>query len=181
MGKRLKLLRTAVPGLSTVGFLASRRVWEQADGAAMREIAAKVGISLIGPALVEPLQEAEYRRVLAAMARAGAEALVVMDQEENSTNQRLIIDLSEKGRLPAIFPYRAAAERGALMAYATDRLELGRHAADEIGAILKGAKPGAISYYQPSTFALVINLKTAKALGLAIPSSLLAQADGVIE
>jgi putative ABC transport system substrate-binding protein len=86
----------------------------------------------------------------------------------------------DKG-LPAIFPYRAAAERGALMAYAADTIEQARYAADAIGAILKGAKPGEISFYQPSTFVLVINLKTAKALGLAIPPSLLARADEVIE
>jgi putative ABC transport system substrate-binding protein len=180
-GKRLELLRVAVPGASRVGFLASRKLWEQADVAAMREVAQRVGISLIGPPLDFPLDEAEYRRVIVAMAQAGAEALIVSNQNENSPNQRLIVELVERHRLPTIFPYRESVELGGLMTYGVDIVDLGRHVADQIDQILKGTKPGEIPIYQATKFELGINLKTAKALGLTIPSSLLAQADEVIE
>jgi putative tryptophan/tyrosine transport system substrate-binding protein len=180
-GKRLELLRTAIPGVSRVGFLASREVWEQASGAVVREAAQRVGISLIGPPLDEPLQEAEYRRVLTAMAQEGVEALYVANQAENGTNARVIVELVDKSRLPSMSSYRDYVELGGLMAYAPDFVELNRHAGNEVGQILRGTSPGEIPYYQLTKFELIINLKTAKALGLTIPPSLLARADEVIE
>jgi putative tryptophan/tyrosine transport system substrate-binding protein len=147
----------------------------------MQEVAKRMSISLFGPPLDEPLQRAEYRRVFAAMAKERVEALIVMNQEENSNNQRVIVELAKKGHLPTIFPFAQSAELGGLMAYTLDYLELGRRAANEVAAILKGTKPGEISYYQPTKFELIINLKTAQALGLTIPPSLLARADAVIE
>jgi putative tryptophan/tyrosine transport system substrate-binding protein len=93
----------------------------------------------------------------------------------------LIVELTGKSRLPAIYPYREYVEAGGLMAYGIDLGELGRRMADDVHEILNGTKPGDIPIYQSTSFALVINLKAAKTLGLAIPPALLALADEVIE
>jgi putative ABC transport system substrate-binding protein len=159
MGKYVELLREAVPGLSTVGYLASRRVWELPEG----------------------VDAAEYRRVIAAMAQAGAQALIVQGQPQNFQNLRLIIELAEKGRLPAIYPFLDSVKLGGLMAYAADGHETLRQQANQIAQILRGASPGDIPFYQPTKFFLVINLKTAKALGIELSASLVARADEVIE
>jgi putative ABC transport system substrate-binding protein len=180
-GKYVEQLREAIPGMSSVGFLASRTVWEQPEGAAMREAARRVQISLIGPPLDYPLEAAEYRRVIAAMAQAGAQALIVATQSQNFSNLRLIVELAEKGRLPAIFPWCDSGELGGLMAYAFDPVERMRHAVNQIAQTLRGTSPGDIPCYQLTKFELVINLKTAKALGIEMPVSLLARADKVIE
>jgi putative tryptophan/tyrosine transport system substrate-binding protein len=181
MGKYVELLREAVPGLSTVGYLASRKVWELPEGVAVQEAARRVQISLIGPPLDYPLDAAEYRRVIAAMAQAGAQALIVQAQPQNFQNLRLIIELAEKGRLPAIYPYLDSVKLGGLMAYAADGHETLHQQANQIAQILRGASPGDIPFYQPTRFFLVINLKTAKALGIELSASLAARADEVIE
>jgi putative ABC transport system substrate-binding protein len=95
--------------------------------------------------------------------------------------QRLIAELAEKHRLPAMCPYRDYVEAGGLMAYAVDLAELLRRMADDVHQILKGTKPGDIPIYQATKFQLLINLKTAKALGLTIPLTLIGHADEVIE
>jgi len=138
-----------------------------------------MGISLFGTPLVGTVQEAEYRRVFAAMSQDHLDALMVIDAPENVANQRVIVELVEKARLPAIYPERGAVELGGLMAYAQDRRELFRQAAKQIDKILRGAKPQDIPFYQPTKFELILNLKTAKALGLTFPPSLVA--DEVIE
>jgi len=185
MGKYVDLLTEAVPGLSSVGFLASRKVWEWLEGAygaAMREAARRVKISLIGPPLEYPLDATEYRRVIAAMAQAGAQALIVhVTVPQNYENRRLIIELAEKGRLPAIFPFLEAVKLGGLMACAGDEVELARQNANQIAQILRGTSPGDIPFYQPTKIVLAINLKTAKALGIELRTSLVARADEVIE
>ena len=88
---------------------------------------------------------------------------------------------AEKGRLSVLYPYRKAVEIGGLMAYGFDFTDAGRGAADATAQILKGAKPGEIPFAQPTKFELSVNLKSAKALGIEIPGSLLARADEVIE
>jgi putative ABC transport system substrate-binding protein len=95
--------------------------------------------------------------------------------------RQLIVELAEKNRLPAIYPWRDYMEAGGLMAYASDDRELWRRMAEDVHEILTGAKPGDIPIYQPSKFELIINLKAAQELGLTIPPSLLATADEVIE
>ena len=180
--KRVELLREVTPKASRVALLASRYAWETHPlGAAVREAAEEKGMSLIGPPLNAPYNEAEYRRVLALMMQDGAEALIVGDLPETLMNRRLIVEIVEKGRLPAIYPWHEFVEVGGLMAYGTDLADLGRHAAHQIDLILKGMKPGDIPFYQPKTMKLTINLKTAKALGLTVPNELLATADEVIE
>jgi putative ABC transport system substrate-binding protein len=95
--------------------------------------------------------------------------------------RQLIVELVEKSRLPAIYPWRDYVEAGGLMAYGGDLGELGRRMADDVHQILNGAKPGDIPIYQASKFEFIINLKTAKELGLTISPALLATADEVIE
>src|SRR5262249_41092581 len=92
-----------------------------------------------------------------------------------------IADLAIKSRLPAVYGYSPYVEAGGLMAYGASRVELHRHVAVYVAKILKGAKPADLPVEQPTKFDLVINLKTAKALGLTIPQSLLLRADEVIE
>jgi putative ABC transport system substrate-binding protein len=147
----------------------------------MQEAAQRIQISLIGPPLDYPLDAAEYRRVIPIMAQAGAQALIVGDQPQNYQNLRLIIELAEKGRLPAIFPFLDSVKLGGLIAYAPDRVALGRQLANQIAQILRGASPRDIPFYQPTKFLLFINLKTAKALDIELSPSLVARADEVIE
>jgi putative ABC transport system substrate-binding protein len=147
----------------------------------MREATQKLGISVVGPPLAPPILEVEHRRVIAIMAQEGVDALMVGSGPEHYTHRQLIVELAEKDRLPAIYAWREGVEIGGLLAYASNIAELYRHAADQIDQILGGAKPGEVPYELATKFELVINLRTAKALGLTIPASLLARADEVIE
>jgi len=140
-----------------------------------------MGLTRVGSPLNRPIDDAEYRRLFAALAQEGAEEIIVSDEAENVTNRRLIVELAEKGRLPAMYAFRECVEAGGLMSYGLDFRELGGRAADMVDRILKGAKPGEIPVFQPTKFQLAINLKTAKALGLAVPYELLATADAVTE
>ena len=116
------------------------------------------------------------------MAQAGAQALIVARQPQNLENLQLIFELAEAGRLPAISPYAAEAGKlGGLLAYGPDVVEGVRHIANQIAQILRGTNPGDIPFYQPTKFQLVVNLRTAKALGIEMPASLVARADEVIE
>jgi putative ABC transport system substrate-binding protein len=182
-GKRLQILREVIPTASKVGFLASRAVWvpSHAEGKAMREAAEQAGISLLGPPLESPIQEGEYRRVFGAMGQEHADGLIVSDQAENMVHRRLIVDLAENARLPTIYPFREFFEIGGFMAYGSDVAGLFRRIAGYVDQILRGAKPGEIPIYLESKFELLLNLKTAKALGIEMPTSLLVRADEVIE
>jgi putative ABC transport system substrate-binding protein len=111
----------------------------------------------------------------------GVDAVIVSEQAENWKYRGLIIDLAQKARLPAIYPFHAFVEHGGLIAYGIDLPDLGRRAADAVDQILKGSDPSEIPIYQPTKFELSINLRTAKVLGIEIHSSLLALADTVIE
>jgi putative tryptophan/tyrosine transport system substrate-binding protein len=180
--KRLQVLREAVPTAAKVGFLGSRRVWSQPlPGDAVREAARQSGISLLGPPLESPIQAEEYRRVLGAMAQEHVDAVIISDQGEHFTYRQLIVDLVRAAQLPTIFPYREYFEIGALMAYGPSGKEYYRVLAGYIDQILKGAPPGELPIYLASKFELLINLKTAKAIGITIPPSLLVRADEVIE
>jgi len=109
------------------------------------------------------------------------DAVLVSGEGDLYANRQLIAELAEKNRLPVMCPYRDYVEAGGLMAYAVDLAELLRRMADNVHQILKGAKPGDIPIYQPTKFELLINLKTAKALGLTLPPALLARATEIIE
>ena len=117
--------------------------------------------------------------LLATMDIRAAEGIVVVDEPENVVNQKMIIELTEKNRLPAI--YKMFVQAGGLMSYGIDVGDQGRRLADVVSEILKGARPGEIPISQPTKFELIINLKTAKALGLTVPATMLVAADEVIE
>jgi putative ABC transport system substrate-binding protein len=115
------------------------------------------------------------------MTRARADALTVLSSIMLFNERRRLVDLAVKNRLPAVYPYREAVDAGGLMAYGANVADLWRRAATYVDRILKGTKPGDLPVEQPTKFELVINLKTAKALGLTIPPSLLGRADEVIQ
>ena len=169
-----------MPQATRLGVLESRAVREK-WGAFERELDQRMGITRVGPPFDHPIDEAEYRRVFAALAQDGAEGIMVNDEEENVANLKLIVELAEKTRLPAIYPFKMFVQAGGLMSYGIDVPDFGRRVADMVGEILKGAKPSEIPILQPTKFELVINLKTAKALGLTVPATLLVAADEVIE
>jgi putative ABC transport system substrate-binding protein len=115
------------------------------------------------------------------MTTARAGALTVLASNMLLGERRRLVDLAAKNRLPAVYPLREFVDAGGLMAYGPDLADVFRRAATYVDKILKGAKPAALPVEQPTKFELVINLKTAKALGLRIPAVLLARADEVIE
>ena len=117
----------------------------------------------------------------AAMSQDRVEALIVDNVQENLTNRRVIVELAERARLPAMFPWRDHVELGGLMAYVPDWADLYRHAAQQVGQILKGAKPGNIPIYRVTRFGLILNLRTARALGLTFPRWMHAVADEIFE
>jgi putative tryptophan/tyrosine transport system substrate-binding protein len=178
--KRSQLLQQVLPQATRLAFLQSRALQER-WAAFQGEIARRMGIAFVGPPFDQPANEAEYRRVFAALSQNGAEGIAVGDEVENMENQKLIIELAEKSRLPAIYPFKEIVQAGGLMSYGIDLPEVGRRVADVVGEILRGAKPGEIPIFQPTKFELIINLRTAKALGLTVPPELLTTADEVIE
>jgi ABC-type uncharacterized transport system substrate-binding protein len=179
-GKRMQLLQQVVPQATRIGFLQSRAVREKfAD--VEHDLYRRMGLTKVGPPFDRPIDEAEYRRVFAAFAQDGAEGIVVNDENENVTNLKVIVELAEKNRLPVIYPLKMFTQAGGLMSYGVDNADIGRQVADLVGKILKGTRPADIPIAQPTKFELVINLKTAKALGLTVPATLLVAADEVIE
>ena len=180
-GKRLQILREAIPTASRVGFLGSRQIWDLPQVTALRDFARQLDVSLVGPPLESPIQEEEYRRVLSAMAHGHVDGIMVSDQGENVTYRQLIVDLTNDRRLPTIFPYREHFELGGFIAYGAPLTDAYRRLAGITDQILRGEKAGEIPIYLASKFELLVNLKTAKALGLTVPPSLLTRADEVIE
>ena len=114
------------------------------------------------------------------MTRARASALTVVPTGELTRERRRLVDLAAKNRLPTVFPWREGVDAGGLMAYGPDHADIFRRAATYVDKILKGAKPADLPVEQPMKFELVINLKTAEALGLTISPTLLFQATEVI-
>ena len=123
----------------------------------------------------------EIERVFAAMGQQRPDAVLVSGEGDLYAHRRLIAELAEKNRLPAMCPYRDYVDAGGLMAYTVDLAELLRRMADDVHQILNGAKPGDIPIYQATRFAFIINLKAARTLGLNLPLALLGAADEVIE
>jgi putative tryptophan/tyrosine transport system substrate-binding protein len=179
-GKRLQMLKEAVPSASKVAFLLPRATWESVYGQLLRELGRRLNISLI-PMLLQESTPSEYQRVFAEIARERPDAIIVHDVGDLIPYRQLIIELVEKSGLPAMYGDREFVEAGGLMAYDADLGEAGRRMADDVDQILNGVKPGEIPISQSIRFSLVINLKTAKALSLTLPPTLLGRADEVIE
>ena len=123
----------------------------------------------------------EIERAITAFGGQSNGGLIVQPDGITSAHRQLIIDLAAKYGLPAVYPFRFFATDGGLMAYGVNVVDQFRRAASYIDRILRGAKPADLPVQAPTKFELVINLKTAKALGLKIPESLLARGDEVIE
>jgi putative tryptophan/tyrosine transport system substrate-binding protein len=179
-GKRLQILKEAVPSASKIAFLNVRGGPIALDGPELVDACRRLGISLID-LLLQETAPAEFQRLFAQIAQERPDAIVVNSNGTLLPYRQLIVELVEKNRLPALYPWREYIEAGGLMAYEVDPSELGRRMADDVHEILNGAKPGDIPIYQPTTYELVINLKAAKALGVTMPPALLAAADEVIE
>ena len=177
--KRVQMLQQVVPQATRLGFLQLREAREK--WGLPKEQSNWMGVTWVGPALNHPIDEAEYRRAFAVLIQDRAEGILVTDEDVHVTNVKLIVELAEKSRLPAIYPFKLFVEAGGLMSYGTDVSVWGYNIADIVGQILKGARPSEIPIRQPTKFELVINLKTAKALSLTIPDKLLSVADDVIE
>ena len=181
-GKRLALLVEAVPGIARVAVLRYKNpaLQELARSSldVLREAAEKLGVAL---QIHHVQQPADVEIAFAAMTRERASGLLLVGAPFFVTHRAAILRLTAQHRLPAIATERPFAERGGLMAYVEYTLDTERRVAVFVDKILKGAKAGDLPVEQPTKFDLVINLKTAKALGLTIPPSLLLRADQVIE
>ena len=145
--------------------------------------AAEVAARALGVRLqfVEARGPEDFDRAFSDMTRARAGALTVLPSNMFANERRRLVDLAAKHRLPAMYPWREGVDAGGLMAYGANFADLFRRAATYVDKILKGAKPADLPVEQPTKFELVINLKTAKALGLTIPQSVLARADQIVE
>ena len=177
--KRIELLRELIPAMSKLGCLVLRSQWEQGHyGPTIRAAAEATGL-LLAVAVVElGAGEAGYRRAIEHISRDGANAVMVAPEFSKAP---LIAELLGEMKLPAIFTFAESVEAAGLMAYSFDLVELYKRAANNIDAILRGAKPGEIPFYQATKFELSINLKTARELGLSVPPALVVGADMVIE
>jgi len=178
--KRLQILKEAIPSTAKAAFLGMRGGWEGSSEQVVRDASDRLGISLVWT-LPEKGTPSEIERAFAAMAQQRPDAVLVSGEGDLYAHRHLIVELAEKNRLPVMCPYRDYVEAGGLMAYAVDLAELLKRMADNVHQILKGTKPGDIPIYQPTKFELMVNLKTAKALGLTLPSAVLARAAEIIE
>ena len=183
VGKRLELLKLAVPGVSRVavlwqpgGYGGERAEKDMLKGA---EVAARaLGVRV---QFVEARGPADLDGAFSEMTGARAGALTVVTSSMFFNERRRLVGLAAKNRLPAVYGGREFVDAGGLIGYGLNTSALFRHAATYVDKILKGAKPGDLPIEQPTKFELMINLKTAKALGLTISPSLLQRADQVIE
>jgi len=182
VGKCLELLKQAIPGIRRVavlwqpGLLSERTEKDLLKGA---EVAGQaLGVRL---QFVEARGRADLDKAFSEMTKARTDALTVWGTVMFSNERRRLVDLAAKNRLPAVHTTRDFVDAGGLMAYGGNISDQFRRAATYVDKILKGAKPADLPVEQPTKFELIINLKTAKALGLTIPPSLLQRADQVIE
>jgi putative ABC transport system substrate-binding protein len=180
LGKRLQILKEAVPSASTVALLARPGSWELDARQQLRDANERLHILVVAMPL-RASTPADVEGAFAEITKAQADAIIVASVGDLVPYRRLIVELAEKRRLPAMYPWRDYMDVGGLMAYAVDNTEIGRHLADQVHQILNGAKPGDIPIYQPTKYEFLVNLKTAEALGLDIPPVLLGRADEVIE
>jgi len=178
-GKRLELLRIVAPRASPIAIL-----WDERNPASRlsvngTEVAAKpAGLTIHSVPVHSP---AEIEAAFATLVRNRAGALIIVPSPAIFSHRKRLFELAMKHRLPTVVGSREYVEAGGLASYGPDYPDQFRHAAVYVDKILKGAKPGDLPIEQPTKFELVINLKTAKALGLTIPPSLLARADEVIQ
>jgi putative ABC transport system substrate-binding protein len=179
VSKHLELLKEAIPKVSRVAVLSYPA--HPLDAGYRREAQAAAGVLGVTLQFYEVRDPNELAGAFTGMTKARAGALLGLTQPFAFVHARRIADLAVKSRLPAVFAFRESVEAGGLMAYAASAPDMFRRAATYVDKILKGAKPADLPVEQPTKFELVINLKTAKALGLTIPPSLLVRADELIQ
>jgi putative ABC transport system substrate-binding protein len=178
-GKQLELLKEAFPTVSHVAVLANPANPPTAGLLTETEFAARsLGLRL---RVVEVREPKDFDGAFATMKNERVPALLVIADPLVNDNRGRIVVFAATSRLPAIYPYRTFVDAGGLMSYGVDLSDLSRRAATYVDRILKGAKPAELPIEQPTKFELVVNLRTAKALGLTIPPSLLLRADHVIQ
>jgi len=177
--KRLELLKQALPRAARIAVLWNPLNLERGRQRQQLEAAARAqGLQL---RFAEVRLPGEIETAFTAMAGERPDALLVSADPMLLSEGRRIVELAARTRLPAIYPFRRSAEVGGLMSYGTDLFAVYRAAATYVTRILNGAKPADLPVQQPTKFELVINVKTAKAVGLTIPQSLILQADQLIQ
>ena len=180
--KSLELLKQAIPGLSRVALLhkpdASPPAATKQRLETWKAAARALGMRL---QVVEARGPEDFERAFSDMTRERAGALTVVSTPVFDAEPRRLVDLAARHRLPAVYTFKPYADAGGLMSYGPDISDLFRRAATYVDKILKGAKPGELPVEQPIKFELVVNLKTARSLGLTLPQTLLQRADQVIE
>ena len=178
-GKRLELLKEIVPSLSRVGVLWNKGNPDNAKQ--LREAESAANTLRLEIHHVEVRNADDFDKAFSAIVSARVGALYALGDNLFATNRKRIVGFTAKNKLALMLTTRQGAEAGALVAYGTNFFDLFRRAATYVDKILKGAKPADLPVEQPTKFELVINLTTAKTLGLTIPQSLLLRADHVIE
>ena len=176
-GKWLELLQEIAPSISQVAVIRDPRMGPGIGQFAVIQAMAPVGLELFP---VNAISAGEIERGIAAFARSPNGGLI-LTSGGTAFHRNLIISLAARHRLPAVYPYRYYSTAGGLISYGPNTIEPVRRAASYIDRILKGEKPADLPVQAPTKYELVINLKTASALGLAVPPTLLARADEVIE
>ena len=174
--KQLQLLKEAAPRISRVAVLMTSFSVEASALRAMQAASAALGVTVVAFKVESP-NEID----LDALGKLRADALYVFPNPINGRHSKAILAFAAENRLPAMYGERDVVEAGGLMSYWTDWIDLRRHAADFVDRILKGAKPADLPVEDPIRFELVINLKTAKALGLTVPNTMISLANTVIE
>ena len=180
-GKYLSMLKEMMPQLARVAILYNP---DSAPAAGTFFLTPFVGAARefkVQPITAQVRNPAEIESAIAKLGSEPRSGLIVMPENFTSVHRQLIISLAAQFRIPTIYPYRYFADEGGLLSYGVDTLDLFRRAAEYVSRILRGAKPADLPVRAPTKFELVINLRTAKALGIVIPKTLLAGADQVIE
>jgi putative tryptophan/tyrosine transport system substrate-binding protein len=177
-GKWLELLKRLAPNITRVAYLFNPNTAPLLYAKAVETAAPLLSVKSI-PAAVHNAVGIE--RALEQVARESDSALLVLPDLFNATNRQSIIALAARHRLPAVYPFRYFVTSGGLMSYGTELLDTYRQAASYVDRILKGERPSDLAVQQPTKFELVINLKTARTLGLTVPNTLLVAADELIE
>jgi putative ABC transport system substrate-binding protein len=178
VGKRLQLLKEAVPAVTRVAAVYAGNPSESSFWGDTQAAARALDVTLESYRVQDP---SEFEGAFAAMTKAKVEALLVQAYPFMLNNASRIVDLAAQSRLPAMYPHRQAVQAGGLISYDVNLPDNFRRLGSYVDRIFKGANPGDLPVEQPTKFDLFINLKTAKALGLSIPPSLLMRADEVIE
>jgi putative tryptophan/tyrosine transport system substrate-binding protein len=180
-GKRIALLREMVPSMSKLACISPKGTWERLLGVPVRAAADAAGIAVANFPIELPGNPTIYRDAILQAARDGSDTIMVMDTADALTHRVAISEAIAEVRLPAMHAFTEAVDAGSLMAYAFDLKELIKRVAGDVDAILRGANPAEIPFYQVSKFDLSISLKVAAALGLTVPPTLLATASKVVE